>query len=150
MCFKNNMRDNIERIKFVLHHFASTILPTFPDEFLEEEVKDFSEEVPVFHLSGEEQSAYEDVIGYLTGKAYPPGLTREEKMVFQTKVAPFTLIKGTLFRMGPNDQLRRCLEKPEHGKVVRALHLRPSGGHFAAVTTNQRIWKAGYWWPYIN
>ena len=92
---------------------ASTILPSFLDEFVEEEAKDLPEDVPVFHLSGDEPSAYEDVIGYLTDKAYPPGLTREEKMVFQTKVAPFTLIKGTLFRMGPDDQLRRCLEKPE-------------------------------------
>ena len=92
---------------------ATTILPSFPDEFAEEEAKDFPGDVPVFHLSGEEPLAYEDVIGYLTEKAYPPGLTREENMVFQTKVAPFTLIKGTLFRMGPDDQLRRCLEKPE-------------------------------------
>ena len=52
--------------------------------------------------------------------------------------------------MGPDDQLRRCLEKPEQGKVIRALHSGPSGGHFAAVTTIQRIRKAGYWWPYIN
>lgn len=104
----------------------------------------------VFHLSREEPSAYEDVIRYLTDKSYPDGLTREEKMIFQTKVAPFTLIKGTLFRMGPDDQLRRCLEKPEQGKVVRALHSGPSGGHFAAVTTIHRIRKAGYWWPYIN
>ena len=51
-------------------------------------------------------------------------------MIFQTKVAPFTLIKGTLFRMGPDDQLCRCLKKLEQGKVVRALHSGPSGGHF--------------------
>lgn len=91
--------------------------------------------MPVFHLSGEESSTYEDVIKYLTEKVYPPGLSREEKMVFQTKVAPFTLIKGTLFQMGPNDKLRRCLEKPEQGKVVRALH----SGTFAADTTIHRI-----------
>ena len=71
-------------------------------------------------------------------------------MVFQIKVAPFTLIKGTLFRMGPDDQLRRRLEKPEQGKVVRALHSGPLGGHFAAVTTIHRIRKVGNWWPYIN
>ena len=121
---------------------ASSIETPFPDEF--------PDEVLVFHLSEGELSAYEDIIKYLTEKVYPDGLTREEKMIFQTKVAPFTLIKGILFRMGPDDQLRRCLEKPERGKVVRALHSGPSGGHFAAVTTIQRIRKAGYWWPYIN
>ena len=121
---------------------SSSIETSFPDEFPDDTL--------VFHLSGEDPSAYEDVIKYLTKKTYPAGLTQEEKMVFQAKVAPFTLIKGTLFRMGPDDQLQRCLEKPEQGKVVRALHCGPSGGHFAAVTTIHRIRKAGFWWPHIN
>jgi len=120
----------------------SPIETPFPDEF--------PDDVPVFHLSGEEPSAYEDIITYLTTRAYPSGLSREEKMVFQAKMAPFTLIKGILFRMGPDDQLRRCLELPEQRKVMRALHSGMSGGHFAAVTTIHRIRKAGYWWPRIN
>ena len=52
--------------------------------------------------------------------------------------------------MGPDDQLRQCLEKTEQGKVVRTLYSGPSGGHFAAVTTIHRIRKAEYWWPYIS
>ena len=79
-----------------------------------------------------------------TEKVYPSGLSREEKMVFQTKVAPFTLIKGIFFQMGPDDQLKQCLEKPEQRKVVRNLHLGPFGGHFAAITTNHQIRKARY------
>ena len=56
------------------------------DEFPEK----FAGEVPVFHLSGEDPSAYEDVIKYLTEKTYPFRLSREEKMVFQTKLAPLS------------------------------------------------------------
>ena len=82
---------------------TSTILPLFPNEFSEEGGNAFPEEVLVFHLSGDNPSAYEDIIRYLTERVYPLGLSREEKMVFQTKVAPFTLIKGILFRMGPDD-----------------------------------------------
>jgi len=121
---------------------ASDIASTFPDEF--------PEETPVFHISGNQPSEFEDIIGYLTERRYPAGMSREEKMVFQTKVAPFTLIRGVLFRMGPDDRLRRCLENPERKQVVRALHSGPSGGHFAAVTTINRIRSSGYWWPYIN
>ena len=69
-------------------------MPLFPDKFKEEEAREFPEDVPVFHLSGEEPSAYEDVIKYLMEKVYPLGLSREKKMVFQTKITPFTLIKG--------------------------------------------------------
>ena len=32
---------------------------------------------------------------------------------------------------------------------MRALHSGPSGGHFAATTTANRIRSAGYWWPYL-
>ena len=121
---------------------VSSLETPFPDEFPDDTL--------VFHLSGEDPSAYDDIIIYLTENEYPAELTREEKMVFQSKVALFTLIKGTFFRMGPDDQLRRCLEKPEQRKVVRALHSGPSGGHFAAVTTIHRIRKTGYWWPHIS
>ncbi|OAE18861.1 hypothetical protein AXG93_4606s1030 [Marchantia polymorpha subsp. ruderalis] len=70
-------------------------------------------------------------------------------MMFQNTVALFTLIRGVVFRMGPDDQLRRCLEESERRQVMRALHARPSRGHFAAVTTINRIWSTGYSWPYI-
>ena len=33
---------------------------------------------------------------------------------------------------------------------MRALHSGPSGGHFAANTTANRIRSASYWWPYLN
>lgn len=32
---------------------------------------------------------------------------------------------------------------------MRALHSGPSGGHFAAITTVNRIQTAGYWWLYL-
>ena len=64
-------------------------------------------------------------------------------------MAPYSLIKGTLFKMGADDQLRRCLEGSERKKVMKALHSGPSGGHFVAMTTINHIRTAGYWWPYL-
>ena len=49
--------------------------------------------------------------------------------------------------MGADEQLRRCLEKKDRKTVTRALHSAPSNGHFAAITTVNRIRSAGYWWP---
>ena len=101
----------------------------------------------VFHLNVEEPSEFDDVISYIANHIYPPGLNMEEKIVFQYKVAPYSLIRGILFKMGANEQLRRCLEKKDRKTVMRALHSGPSGGHFAAITTINRIRSAGYWWP---
>ena len=77
-------------------------------------------------------------------------MTREEKEIFQRKVAPYTLIRGVLFKLGADDILRRCLEPPEWRKVMQALHAGSSGGHFAYVSTVNRIRSAGYWWPYLH
>lgn len=71
---------------------SSSIETSIPDEF--------PDDAFVFHLFGEEPSAYEDVIRYLTEKAHPAGLSRGEKMIFQTKVAPIHLDKGNAFPVG--------------------------------------------------
>ena len=116
----------------------------FPDEFPDDPNR---KEEMVFHLNGEESSEFDDIISYITNRTYPPGLKREEKSVFQHKAAPYSLIRGILFKMGADEQLRRCVEKKDRKTVMRALHSGPSGGHFAAITTVNRIRLAGYWWP---
>ena len=83
----------------------------FPDEFPETGTRN-SEEVSAFHIHGGE-SEFQEVIDYLTERRYPDNLTREERIMFQHQVAPYTLIRGVLFKMGVDDKLRRCLEKGE-------------------------------------
>ena len=94
-------------------------------------------------------SEFQEIITYLTERKYPEGLNREEKSVFQSKVAPYSLIQGILFKMGADDILRRCLEQKDRKRVMTALHSESSGGHFSAITTVNRIWSAGYWWPHL-
>jgi hypothetical protein len=65
-------------------------------------------------------------------------------------VAPYSLIKSILFKLGADEQLRRCLEESDRKKVIESLHSGSSGGHFASVNTVNRIRTAGYWWPYMN
>ena len=114
----------------------------FPDEFPDDQDQ---KEGMVFHLNGEEPSEFDDVISYIANRIYPPSLSKEEKSVFQHKVAPYSLIRGILFKMGADEQLRRCLEKKDRKTVMRALHSGPFGGHFAAITTINRIRSARYW-----
>jgi hypothetical protein len=65
-------------------------------------------------------------------------------------VVPYSLIKGILFKLGADEQLRRCLEESDQKKVIESLQSGSSGGHFASVNTVNRIRTAGYWWPYMN
>ena len=118
----------------------------FPDEFQEEPDR---KEDQVLHISGEEESEFSAIISYLVNKIYPTGLSKEEKSVFQHKVAPYTIIQGILFKLGADEQLRRCLKKKERKQVMRALHSRSSNEHFAATTTANWIRSTGYWWPYL-
>ena len=116
----------------------------FPDEFHNNPCPE-----SVFHVEGEEVSEFQEIITYLTEQKYPEGLNHEEKSVFQSKVAPYSLIQGILFKMGADDTLRRCLEQRDRKRVMTALHSKSSGGHFAAITTVNRIRSARYWWPHL-
>jgi hypothetical protein len=49
---------------------------------------------------------------------FPDHFTREEKEVFQRKVAPYNLIKGILFKLGTDEQLRRCLEGTVGARIL--------------------------------
>ena len=118
----------------------------FPYEFQNEPNR---KEDQVLHITGEDESEFSDIIAYLVDRIYPTGLSREEKNIFQHKVAPYTIIQGILLRLGVDEQLKRCLEKKEWKQVMRALHFGPSGGHFAANTTANQISSVGYWWPYL-
>ena len=121
-----------------------SITVEFPDEFLGERILE-----SVFRIDTTEESEFKDVIRYLVERKYPKGLTREEKGVFQDKVAPYALIQGTLFKMGADEVLRRCLEKKDRNRVVTTLRAESSGGHFIAITIVNRIRSAGYWWPHL-
>ena len=57
----------------------------FPDEFQEEPDR---KEDQVLHISGDNGSEFSEIISYLVDRTYPTGLSREEKSVFQHKVAP--------------------------------------------------------------
>ncbi|KAL2608386.1 hypothetical protein R1flu_026959 [Riccia fluitans] len=94
-------------------------------------------------------SWYEDVWRFLIGQEYPRLFNREEKLVFLKKVGPFEIRGSTLYRLGIDEVYRRCLEREEFPKVLKALHSKMGGGHFGIQTTAKKILAAGYWWPTV-
>ena len=67
------------------------ILADFLNEF-PEIGKTELEEVTVFYINGRSESEFQEVIDYLTEQRYPEEFIREKKIVFQHRVAPYTLI----------------------------------------------------------
>ena len=76
----------------------------FLDEFRDSPFPEF-----VFHVEGEEVSEFQEIITYLTERRYPEGLNREEKSMFESKVAPYSLIQGTLLEDAWSRETRKEL-----------------------------------------
>ena len=66
------------------------------------------------------------------------------------KAANFTLIAGHLYKLGPDEVLRKCIMPHEKEAIIREAHSGTAGGHFAGKPTAQKILTAGLWWPTLH
>jgi hypothetical protein len=87
---------------------------------------------------------YKEMVDYLNEAKIPPG-TSQEKKRFILKAAPFTMIRGYLFRKGADDRYRRCVTSKQALQVMHNFHTH--SGHYGIEATIRKIRNAGYWWP---
>ncbi|KAL3702027.1 hypothetical protein R1sor_020049 [Riccia sorocarpa] len=87
---------------------------------------------------------------YLETGQTPLDLTPAKVKSFHINALPFTLIQGVLYRMGPDNVLRRCLSAEEIPTVLKASHTDEAGGHFSGELTARKIYLSGYWWPTVH
>ena len=78
----------------------------------------------------------------------PMVLQQKKKLV--VKAADFTLIVGHLFKLGPDEVLRKYVMLHEKEAIIREAHLGTVGGHFVGKPTTQKILVAGLWWPTLH
>eukprot|EP00253_Pinus_taeda_P035107 PITA_35107 len=81
---------------------------------------------------------------------FPPHLSSNEKSKAMRKSAPFTWVGGNLFKLGPDQILRRCVREEEIFYILLTCHDGPCEGHFAAKRTAFKILQAGYYWPTLH
>jgi len=60
------------------------------------------------------------------------------------RAEPFTLKNGKLYKMGQNNKLRQCLITIEVEMVMKELHERPLGRHFAIEIMQRKILDVRY------
>eukprot|EP00253_Pinus_taeda_P034478 PITA_34478 len=93
---------------------------------------------------------FADIANYLVSAQFPPHLSSKEKSRIVRKSASFTWIGGNLFKLGPDQILRRCVREEEVFDILLNCHDGPCGGHFAAKRTAFKILQAGYYWPPLH
>jgi len=93
---------------------------------------------------------FADIANYLVLAQFPPHLSSKEKSKIVRKSAPFTWIRGNLFKLGLDQILRRCVREEEVFDILLTCHDGPCGGHFAAKRIAFKILKAGYYWPTLH
>ena len=78
---------------------------------------------------------YADIIQFLTTGVAPDEFTKQQKKQLVVKAADFTLIAGCLYKLGPDEVLRRCVMPHEKDAILKEAHLGTAGGHFAGKST---------------
>ena len=72
-------------------------------------------------------------------------MSTKKKQILVVKAAPYSLINGFLYKTRLDDILRRCVIEHERDKIMHEAHYGPTGGHFQADTTTNKIQQSGLW-----
>jgi hypothetical protein len=72
-------------------------------------------------------------------------LVQKQKLTIKAK--SYVMKEGKMYRLGENNRLHRCLTTLEAQIVLKELHERMVGRHFATNITAKKILDASYWWP---
>jgi hypothetical protein len=92
---------------------------------------------------------YGDIIIYLQTSSFRPGVSKDARRRIRHQSQPYRIIGDTLYRLGADSVLRRCLTHEEAERVLNDCHSGACGGHMSGYATAQKILRAGYFWPSI-
>jgi hypothetical protein len=65
-------------------------------------------------------------------------------------VVDFSLIVGQMYKMGPDEILRRCVMEVERPLILVESHEGIAGGHYSGKETMQRVLRVVLWWPTLH
>jgi hypothetical protein len=85
----------------------------------------------------------------LTGMA-PSEFTIPQKKQLVVRTVDFSLITGQLYKLGPDEILRRCVMDIERPLILVEAHEDIAGGNYVGRATAQKVLRAGLWWPTLH
>jgi hypothetical protein len=80
----------------------------------------------------------------------PSEYTIPQKKQLVVHAADFSLIVGQLYKMGPDEILRRFVMEEELPLILIESHEGITGGHYAGKATTQKVLRASLWWPTLH
>eukprot|EP00253_Pinus_taeda_P031965 PITA_31965 len=82
---------------------------------------------------------YGDIIAYLQTSTFRFKLTKDDRRRIRHHSQPYCIIGDTLYHVGVDSVLRRCLMIKEAERVLNYCHSRACGDHMSGYTTAQKI-----------
>jgi hypothetical protein len=80
-----------------------------------------------------------DIVQFLSTRMAPSEYTVPQKKQLVVHVADFSLIAGQLYKMGPDEILRRCVIETEQPLILAESHAGIVGGHYTGKATVQKV-----------
>jgi transposase InsO family protein len=80
----------------------------------------------------------------------PSDYTIIQKKQLVVRTADFSLIARQLYKMGPDEILRRFVMEAERPLILVEAHEGIAGGHYAWKETAQNILRVDLWWPTLH
>ncbi|CAM8965703.1 unnamed protein product [Rhodiola kirilowii] len=130
---ENTVADHLSRI--VRREEEGHITESFPDEHLYA----VSTKVPW----------YASIVNYLVGGTFPPSFTKAQCMKLRHDAKQYLWDDPYLWKIGPDQILRRCIPDNEISSVISFCHEFACGGHFGPRKTARKILDSGFFWPSI-
>ncbi|MCO5585886.1 hypothetical protein L7F22_039820 [Adiantum nelumboides] len=118
-----------------------------PESFQDEPVnaKLFQTAIAVEELDPE----WLEVQDFLQNGKIPEDWSQSRKKGLIVKSLKFTIIGGSLYRLGIDGVLRRYVPISARMQIITEAHNGSSGGHFSSDITYKKILQAGLWWQSI-
>jgi hypothetical protein len=85
---------------------------------------------------------FTEIVQFLSTGMAPSNYTIIQKKKLVVRIVYFSLIAGQLYKMGPNEILRRCVMEEERPLILVEAHEGIVGGHYVGKSTTQNILRA--------
>ncbi|KAI3499631.1 hypothetical protein L1887_35435 [Cichorium endivia] len=132
---ENVVADHLSRLPIHVNNTSKDeIRDSFPDEQL------FSiNKVPWFA----------NYVNFLAVGKMPAHWTKQQQKHFLAHARRFIWDDPDLFKVGPDQMIRRCVPDHEIPDLLAHCHSYACGGHFSAKKTGHRVLDSGFFWPTI-
>ncbi|GKE04554.1 reverse transcriptase domain-containing protein, partial [Tanacetum coccineum] len=92
---------------------------------------------------------FADIANYHAGNFLIKGMLIQQKRKFFKDVNHYFWDDPYLFRICPDQIIRRCVFGQKALEILKACHEGPTGGHHSANITTRKVFDAGLFWPTI-